>query len=661
MGFDKVRALDVREQARQKLPIFYGSRDNYLHGFREVAINNPVDELVNNFETGIIRIKLHEDLKTITVIDTGRGMPIAGQSEGVPNWQLFFTQLFASGKYDANDEINSGTNGVGGTVLNYTSTIYSVHSWHDGEEYIIEFENGGRIKTPLTYIGKTDKHGTEITFKLDETCYTETNYNQMDLQKIINRVSGVSPSITIYFEHNGEEVKYHYNTSEEYYINNIQEDNYFNLSEKCYEEEVTKTYYDRHSYGTEHDTSDTIIIKEITKIEAIFSTSITPTQEVFLNRNHLIEGGTINKGFIDGMRIFINKYAKQNALYQKNEKAITSEDIENSISFMVNVLSNNVEFQSQTKFSTQKELYEKVAKQYIQEMLEIIAIEQKDKFLVLVNAVLLTKRANEKAENSRREARKKMEQGMSKTTTRPDKFVPCRSKDKNEIEVIFIEGDSALNSIKSARDAIIMCIYPLKGKVINAIKNSLDKVLNNAEVQDIFQILGCGISYNGKKVKGIPEFNIDNLNVNKIIICTDMDVDGMHIQTLLLALFYVLAPELIKQGKIYILHTPLYVIKCGKEEYFAYSEEERNTLVRSFEGKKFIETRYKGIGGLSPQILNKTAMDKEKRKLKQVTWEDVEAGIHMMNLCLSDETLAERKQYIETEGYKYFDFSLLED
>lgn len=646
--FDKVRALDDREKAREKLPIFYGSRDNYLHGFREVAINNTIDEITNNFESGEIHITLHEDLETITVLDTGRGMPIAGESDGVPNWDLFFTRLFASGKYDIEDGVNSGTNGVGGTVLNFTSELYTVRAWHNGEEHIIEFDNGGNIKTPLTYIGKTDKHGTEITFKLDKSCYTTTKYNQTDLKNIINKVSGVSPSTTIYFYFGNEKTAYHYRTMEEYYKVNIQEEKYFAVNEKTYEEEFYDSFKETN-------------VKEITSIEAIFSSSISPIQESFLNRNNLIEGGTINKGFIDGMRLFVNKYAKANALYNKNEKAITSEDIENSVSFMINVLSNNVEFQSQTKFSTKKELYERVAKTYIQEMLEIIAIEQKDKFVELVNAILLTKRANEKAENSRKDARKKLEQGMNKAVARPQKYVPCRSKDNKEVEIIFIEGDSALNSIKSARNALKMAIYPLKGKVINAIKNSLDKVLANAEVQDIFQILGCGVTYKGKKVKGMPQFDIDNLNVDKILICTDMDVDGLHIQSLLLGLFYVLAPELIKKGKVYILYTPLYIIKSKGNEYFAYSEEERNNIVRDFNGASFTETRYKGIGGLSPQVLNRTAMDEEKRKMKQITWDDVEEGIRMMELCLSDETLAERKQLIETEGHNYFDFSLIED
>jgi DNA gyrase subunit B len=638
MAFDKIRTLNDREKAREKLPIFYGSRDNFMHGFREVGINNTIDEITNNFDNGVISILLHEDLETITVSDTGRGMPIGEVSDDVPNWELFFTILFASGKYDTEDAENSGVNGVGGVCLQFSSVRYDVRSWYDGKEYIIEFENGGDIKTPLTYIGKTNKHGTEITFKLDKECYTKTKYNPLDLKDIINKASSSSPKTIIDFTYNGETSSYHYDTLEDYYNQNIQENNYFKCNQKIYNDE-----------------------NEITKIELLFSTSIEPIQEAYLNRNYLSEGGIINKGVLEGIKTFVHKYAKENALYSKNEKIISIDDVTNSVNFVVSVLSSNVEFQSQTKFSSQKELYGKIAKKYIQEYLEILQIERKDEFIKMVEQILLTKRANEKAESSRKDLRKKLEEGISNNKVRPDKFVPCRSKYANEVELIVIEGDSALNSIKSSRDAKTMCIYPLKGKIINSIKNKLDKVLDNSEVKDLFKILGCGMIYKGKQIKGVPNFNIDSLNVKNVLICRDMDTDGQHIETLLLTLFYTFAPELIKQRRIYILYTPLYIINHKKDEIFAYSEEERNEIVKSFNGDKFTETRYKGIGGLKPQILNKTAMDIKKRKMKCVTWEEVEKGIEMVEICMSDKTLPQRKELIELEGHKYFDFSLIED
>jgi len=638
MAFDKIRALNDREKAREKLPIFYGSRDNFMHGFREVGINNTIDEITNNFDSGTINILLHDDLETITIRDTGRGMPIGEITDGVPNWELFFTILFASGKYDSENAENSGVNGVGGTILQYSSIRYDVRSWYDNKEYIIEFENGGDIKTPLTYIGETDKHGTEITFKLDKECYTKTKYNHLDLKDIINKVSSSSPKTIIDFTYNNETLSYHYDSIEDYYKLNIQEDNYFKCNQRIFNDE-----------------------NETTKIELLFSTSIEPIQESYLNRNYLSEGGIINKGLIDGIKTFTHKYAKENGLYAKNEKIISVEDVSNSISFVVSVLSSNVEFQSQTKFSSQKELYGKLTKKYIQDCLEIIQIERKDDFKKLVEQILLTKRANEKAENSRKDIRKQLEEGISNNKVRPEKFIPCRSKVANEVELIVIEGDSALNSIKSSRDAKTMCVYPLKGKIINSIKNKLDKILDNNEVKDLFKILGCGMTYKGKQIKGVPIFNINNLNLNKILICTDRDTDGQHIETLLLTLFYTFAPELIKQKKVYILYTPLYIINYKKKEIFAYTEEERNEVVKSFREDNFTETRYKGIGGLKPQVLNKTAMDIKKRNMKCITWEEVEKGIEMLEICMSDKTLLQRKALIESEGHNYFDFSLIQD
>lgn len=638
MEFDKIRALNDREKARDKLPLFYGSRDNYLHGFREVAINNTVDEISNNFESGIINITLHSDYETITVTDSGRGMPIGEVTDGIPNWELFFTRLFASGKYDLENGENSGTNGVGGTVLNYSSVLYDVISCYDGKEYKIEFAEGGEIKTPLTYVGKTDKHGTTITFKLDKECYTETKYKVEDLKNIINAVSGVSPKTTINFRFDDNINSYHYDTLEDYFKTNIQSDNYF----KCNQ----SVYLDNN---------------ETTKIEVIFSTALEPIQQSFLNRNWLTEGGSINKGVLDGIKLYIHKYCKDNALYNKNEKGITSEDVENTVSFVANILSSNVEFQSQTKFSTKKDLYGQLTKRYIQEWLEIFKNENKVGFKNLVDQILLTKRSNESAENKRKDVRKKLEESIKTVSTRPAKYVPHDNDDLDakDVELILIEGDSALNPIKTSRNPDNTSIYPLKGKIINAIKNDIDKVLANTEVRDIFQILGCGVAYKGKKVKGLPTFNIDNLNVGKILITTDRDVDGGHIESLLLALFYTLAPELIKQKKIYILYTPLYIIKHKGKEYYAYTEEERNTMVRNLEG--CTERRFKGIGGLSPEVLNRTAMSSENRIAKCITWDEVQKGIDMMELCLSDDTMPERKEYIETEGYKYFDFSLISD
>lgn len=637
MSFDKIRALNDREQSREKLPIFYGSRSNYYHGFREL-LNNAVDEISNNFSIGNVDIILHDDCETITIRDTGRGMPIQNESNGVANWELFFCILFASGKYDSQEE-NAGTNGVGSTVLNYSSKLYEVNSHHNGEYWSIEFENGGVIKTPLTYKGTTDKHGTEITFKLDNECYTDTKYSYKEIDSIVNKIAAVSNSIKFTLTHKDTIKEYAYANIEEYYKSNFEYVEYFKCNEKTYDDDSEKT-----------------------RISLIFSaTNEDVKQESFLNRNYLPEGGSINDGVINALKLECHKYAKDNAMYNKNEKSISNSDIENSINFIVNVLSSKVEFQSQTKFSTKKELYKTVVQKYTRECVEVLQIENKDQFKNLVNSILITKRANEKAENTRKSVKKELEEKVTNSSNRPPKFVPCRSKNPKEIELILIEGDSAMNNIKLSRNPNTMCIYPLKGKPMNVLKHKIDNILKNQEIKDIFKILGCGVSYNGKQVKGLPKFDIDNLQVDKIQITTDFDVDGSHIQSLLIGLFYTLAPELIKQGKVYILYTPLYVIYSKGKEYLAYSEIERNNIVKDL--TSFKETRFKGIGGLSVKILSETAMHPEKRIMKQLTIDDAEECLKSIELFLSedDENSKNRKLYIEEHSEEYFDYSLLED
>ena len=636
MSFDKLRILDHREQAREKLPTFYGSRSNFYHAFREVALNNTVDEIESNFESGIVDIILHDDLQTLTIRDTGRGMPIHKETDGIPNWQIFFTILFASGKYD-NKQKNSGTNGLGGTIANYTSEFYKIRIWHDGEEYEMAFKDGGFLDKEVTYIGKTDKHGTEISFKLDKDCYEKTTYDPIMIENMIKIIAAVSNKTTINYIYKNQIKTIYYKSMMDYF-----NDNYLDLSsDVIYFDE--KTFYD---------------FDEETDIKIVFASSREPSNDALLNRNHLIKKGTINDGVLKGFKTFIHKYIQEKGLYEKREKNINTTDIENAISFLVSVTSNNVEYEGQTKFATEKEVYESITQKYMIEKLEILKLENPKELDKIVNQILITKRANEKAENSRKNIKKVLEEKVNNANNRPDKFVPCRSKNPKEVELVLIEGDSAMNSVKLARDSNTMCIYPLKGKPINAIKNKLDDVLDNQEIKDIFKILGCGMSYKGKHIKGIPHFDFNNLQVDKILITVDADVDGGHILSLLVGMFYSLAPELLRQGKVYILYTPLYIIKCDNKEYLAYTDEERNSIIKTF-NKPFEEKRFKGLGGLSVKAMSR-AMSVENRVLKQITFENAEECIKKIELFLSDQKAEDRKIFIEENGHRYFDNSILE-
>lgn len=643
MKNDKIVALDDRQKAREKLPVFYGSRDNFTHGFREV-LNNGIDEVLNNFKIGTIEVELFDDLETISIKDSGRGIPIQEVDDnGKPYYDLIFTTLFAGGKYEASDNSNSGVNGVGLSTLVFSSEMFNSEIANGGFIYKIEYKDGGYIKTPLTKLGKTNEHYTKLTFKLDKEVYTSTTYSYEYIKDIVDKTAKVSPNITISLK----------------YKDSIEEFNYSSLLD----------YFNTHTNDnfTDPYLGDNKLYEELdgekTQIQVVFASTNSDEnklQECMLNGNNLIEKSSIYEGIINGFKLVTHKYAKENGLYLKNEKNIVSDDIDSSINFCCNVLSNRIEFANQTKFSTLKKLYKEISQKYIQELLEIYSVENKDEFLKLISNVLISKRIREKSEVNRSKLKKEFEEKVTNASNRPEKFIPCRSKIAEEIELILIEGESAKNCIETSRNKYNMCIYPLKGKPLNVLKaKSIDAILDNQEIKDILKILGCGVNYKGKNIKGVPHFNIENMNVGKILITTDMDVDGCHIQSLLLGLFYALAPELIKQGKIYLLHTPLYVITTKTEELYAYTEEERNSIIKNLT-VKFKEVRYKGLGGISPQTMSKTAMDINNRRLEQVIWGDLEGGKNMINLCLTDEMSEERSKYIDDNGSNFFDYSLLE-
>lgn len=490
--YDKVRSLDYRQQARDKLHVWFGSRENYYHGFREVCINNTVDEISNNFDSGDIYITLHEDKRTLTVRDTGRGMPIHFKDEETNEcyWYMYFQKMFASGKYDLEQD-NSGTNGLGSTVTNYTSDFYDVTSYFDGQIYHIRFEGGGYVKVPLENLGNTEEHGTEVTFKLEEGCYSlPTIYEESELKDIIDKVSSVAPKCTIHFIYNGEETIYHYNNVlEDYYISNIESD-------------TTKIF--------KLDHRDIESEGEMNKLDCVFSKSFNPIQISFLNKNNLIEHGTIDDGFIDGLKQFINKYAKDNSMLPKGLKNISSNDIQQSISYMINYNSNNVEYQAQTKFSTKKKLYKTITKDYLIEQLEYLSITEKDKFEDLVNHVIEVAKLN----NSFKE-KKLQVKPTSKSIPTPDKLADCSNKTpRNECEIMVVEGDSAGGSAKNSAFKKFQAVLPTRGKILNVEKETKERVFSS----EILRTFGDAI--------GIPlggKYKEEDLRYGKIIVMSDAD------------------------------------------------------------------------------------------------------------------------------------------
>lgn len=636
----RVRALDDREQARQKLPVFFGSRDT--SGFHSVieTLANACDELNNNFQAGKVIVSLSNDNRTISIEDNGRGIPIEMVDEdNKPYYELLFTTLFAGSKYETDmNSFSTGTNGVGNTVICLTSLYFECVSKRNGKEYRVVYEDGGKLINGLETLGNTSEHGSKFTFKLDDTVHNDYLFNADSIRDLIDKKAGVCNKLDFEFNYKGENNKYHYNSLEEYYNKHFNSSIAFSGKAKEY---VNKE-------GTERNI-----------IEAVIGMGAEAKQEAYLNDTYLKEGGSLNEGIIEGCKQFINKYCKDNALYNKSEKNISNADIQDSLSFVVKTLSTSAEFCNQTKFATKKTLYRELAKEYVKDILVIMSIEKKEQFRDLVNKILISKRATEKANITRNSIRKELEKKVNNTAKdRIAKFIPCRETRPEETELYLVEGDSAAGAVAKARNKINQCLYPLKGKVLNVSKKTIDEILKNKEILDIFKILGCGMTHNGKNVKGIPVFNMNNLNMHKICILSDEDVDGSHIASLIVNMFFVLAPMLIEKGMVYRCLSPLYKITTTKDEkvYYAYDEEEKNKITRELSDKKikYNTKYYKGLGGFDAEELAETTMDKDNRRMIQVTMQDVVNAKEMLEIYFRDDTINKRKDFILENGATYF-------
>lgn len=604
MSKDKIRRLDHREQSREKISIWYGSADNYEHGLKEVLANST-DEIINNFDKGTINVELMEDMKTLVVQDSGRGIPMEGETDGTPNYELLFLILFAGTKYGEGGEMDgsyTGTNGSGQTVLNYTSSLFEVTSVRNGKEYHIKFEDGGILSEPITE-RKTDKEsGTTVKFRLDPEIYTETKFTNEQVKNIVKRYAVSSNKITINYKHKDEEVTYHYDHLEEYF-----------------DEVIGDTSTSSVRYGDSVSFDDG---GEKTSIELAIATTTEIIQESYLNINYLPNGGAINNGIINGVKLYMNKFCRDNSLFPKSVRSFADSDIEESISFVAVMLSNNVEFSNQTKLDTQKKLYFEVAKKRVSQILEVMEIEDKKGFDAIVKHLLLVQKDNASNQRQKEKLKKELTKKVDNLNNSIEKFVDSRVHGE-EAELYLAEGDSAHGSVVLARDGKFQASLPMGGKFLNVAKaNTLEAIVKNEIIMNVIRVLGCGVEL-GKKHKDVAPFDISKLRYGKIIIASDEDADGKQITSLVITLFHTLMPEIIKQGKLYIAKTPLYEIKLRDDSVlYAYSDDERDKLIDKNKKEVVNVARSKGLGELDAEVMAETAMNPETRHLVQVVIED---------------------------------------
>lgn len=622
-----IKKLTEREKCRSKVAVWFGSKSNFMHPVRE-TIANSFDEVYNNRKNGYIKVILEEDRRTITFIDNGRGIPIHIETNGTPNHELLFETLFAGTKYDNDDEYTTGTNGCGMTVTQYCSDYFYVSSRIEGVEYFVEYKNGEEV-ADYDFDGTKDFNGfdgTTISFKLSEEVFDTTIFNPDDIRDLCCRMALVSNGHTeVVFENR-------FNGSiETFKFKSIKEG--LGLSKDVVEflnKEITDENGDKH------------------KIQFVMSNVVEDdmVQDAYLNATHLIEGGTIHDGIYEATRRFINKYIEKNNLYQTKEKKISKDDVKNSIQFICNYFATKIEFANQTKFSTKCKTYREVVIDYVLENLEILESENPLEIEKMAKNILINKRATEKTSENFKKIKKKLQEKIT-IDNRVENFVDCRNHGL-ESEIYISEGRSALGSIVLARDSVYQAAYPLRGKLLNILKTDIDKALKNTEISDLIKILGCGVEV---KIKGINMFDKENLRFGKIVIATDQDTDGLHIQCLVLVMLYKLAPSLIKDGHVYILNTPLFEIKdlITQEIHYAFSDNEKDEILSKL--KKYQINRNKGLGELEPETMA-NCIGKDSKTKEQVKWEDAEEIAKWFDILMGD-SLKERKDFVEQELPNY--------
>lgn len=641
---DKIKSLSVREQCREKISIWFGSASNYYHPLKE-TIANATDEIINNFKNGTVTVLLHDDNKTITVADSGRGIPLQEETEGAPNYELLFETLFAGTKYDQTDSTTTGTNGVGNVVINHTSKYFTVSNVQKDKYHVVSYFDGNTEKD--IYFNETNNldfyktlvkgnHGTIITFELDSEVYTNTEFKYEEIKEIVKNFSIASNKV------NFEVGTYNEDNDE---INILDELHYESINSYFEDEQSNKltslTNSANHKY---------LDGNEQTEIDLVFTTSSEPIQKSFLNLTYLEEGGSINEGVLDAIRLYANKHCRDNKLFPKGVSNFQKQDIEDSVSFVTTVLSNNVEFQNQTKLSTNKKLYKDITKKHTTSMLESFQAQNEKEFSKFINHLLTVQKHNGVNDKAKKKLKKVLTEKVDTMNNRIENLVDCKKHD-NTSELFICEGQSALGSVVLARDAEYQAAYPLRGKILNCLKADYDTIFKNKIVTDLVKVIGCGIE-GDKKSKDLDIFNIENLRYDKIIATCDADEDGFQISCLIITMIYRLMPTLIDEGHVYIATTPLYEFKTKTDKmYYAFSETEKDKVAKSIK-EDYNVSRSKGLGELQADVLAETAMNPDTRNIIKVTVEDAKMVAESMDAWMGDD-IESRKEFISENIEKY--------
>lgn len=650
-GNQSISQLKGADRVRKRPAVIFGSDglEGCQHSVFEL-ISNSVDE-AREGHGSVISVTVYKD-HSIEVDDRGRGVPLGwNEKEKRWNWELIFCELYAGGKYNNNAnyaayEYSLGINGLGACATQYSSEWMTVISYDGANSHTINFKKGNAdgdlVTTPLPKSkGRT---GTTIHWKPDLEVFTEIDIpldwyvTTLKRQSVVN--AGVKFLLRYEVDKGFEEQEFIYEKGIVDYVGELAGEN--PLTEPVDWKTETK--------GRDRADKDEYKLK--IEVACCFSNTAACI-EYYHNSSFLEYGGSPDKAVKSAFVYAIDRYLKSIGKYNKNEGKISFSDIQDCLVLVTNCFSTVTSYENQTKKAITNSFITQAMTDFLKHSLEIYFAENPVEAEKIAAQVLVNKRSREAAESTRLNIRKKLT-GSIDIANRVEKFVNCRSKDPAVRELYIVEGDSALTSCKLGRDAEFQAIIPVRGKTLNCLKSSYERIFKSEVITDLLRVVGCGVELDSKVKGDLPKFDLESLRWNKIIICTDADKDGYQIRTLILTMFYRLLPTLIEKGLIYIAESPLYEITCKDQVYFAYNETERNNIVRGLKNAKYTIQRSKGLGENEPEMMWQTTMNPVSRRLIRIMPCDDDDTARMFDIMLGDN-IAARREYIFQHGRKFLD------
>lgn len=652
-GDQSITSLRGADRVRKRPAVIFGSDglDGCEHSFFEI-LSNSVDE-AREGHGSVIQVTYYQDL-SIEVDDHGRGVPLGwNEREQRWNWDLIYCELYAGGKYNNNSsssayEFSLGLNGLGACATQYSSEYMTVCSYDGTTKRSISFKKGEPvtelIEEPLE--GKERRTGTVVRWRPDLEVFTDIQIPADFFVDTLHRQAVVTAGIR--FDLAIQQKDGSFEEQSFLYQNGISD----YITELVGTGSMTQpVLWHLETQGRDRDDKDEYKLKA--DISFCISNTIHLT-EYYHCASYLEYGGSPDRAVKMAFTYAVDKYLKNQGKYTKNEAKITWPDIADCLVLVINSMSTQTSYENQTKKAINNTFIYEALNDFMRARLEVYFIEHPTEAELFVNQVLVNKRSRETAETTRLNLKKKLT-GTIDISNRVEKFVNCRSKDADKRELYIVEGDSALTSVKLARNAEFQAVIPVRGKTLNCLKADYDRIFKSDIITDLLRVIGCGVEMNGKaksKKGDLSSFDLNQLRWSKIILCTDADEDGFQIRTLLLTLFYRLLPTLLAEGRVFIAESPLFEITTKDDTYFAYDEYEKVDILRELGKTKYSIQRSKGLGENTAEMMSKTTMDPATRRLIAITPADAEMTAVMFDTLLGDD-LPARKAFIALHGAEY--------